>query len=767
MSDRLWLQTVWMVAFAMPSKPTVLPLAQRWKKAQRQRMIGLKKLDIYILKKFLLLFVAAFFICLFVFMMQFTWRYVDDLIGKGLSLDILAKFFWYMGLVLVPQALPLSVLLASLITFGNLGESFELLAMKAAGIPLIRVMRPLIVVSLLIVGVSFEFQNDISPKANLDMRTLLLSMKQQSPAVEIPEGVFYSGVPNVNLYVQKKNAETGMLYQLIIYKTDQGFDRAQIVLADSGRMEMSADKMHLLLHMWSGEQFESLQGAGAEMMQGGGEAPYDRETFGYKKFIIDFDANFNMMDKNLLNGMAEVKNRHQIEQSVDSMELSLDSVGKQYYKDATALYYRQPALSKTDSVRLFQSLKAHPVPFDSLMNRMDADKVQMATQAARNTVQSIKADLEWKALVTHDGDNTIRRHWVVWHQMLTLSLVCLLFFFIGAPLGAIIRKGGLGVPVIISVIVFIIRYIIEVSTMKMARDGNINMTLGMWTSTIVILPLSVFVTYKANRDSGLFNMESYVNLMRRLLGLRTKRHIFGKEVIIHDPRMELMPDALRALRDECRAYNQKNQLLRAPSYIRIFFRYTPDTEVEQINEHMEALIEELSNSRNRKILGLLNEFPILYTSAHTTPFHSVRLNRMAGVLLPLGFVLWFRIWRFRLRLLRDLRITVRTCDRLLSVIDSSASLDGGEKQPASGTASAASPHRRTWMKWLLLVVVLVASAFAANALMHQWKKHKLRKAMQTEQKAPDANAEGNALPQSSPSSKDFTLPAQAPDFTKH
>ena len=287
--------------------------AQLWKKAQRQRMIGLKKLDIYILKKFMLLFVAAFFICLFVFMMQFTWRYVDDLIGKGLSLDILAKFFWYMGLVLVPQALPLSVLLASLITFGNLGESFELLAMKAAGIPLIRVMRPLILVSLLIVGVSFEFQNDISPKANLDMRTLLLSMKQQSPAVEIPEGVFYSGVPNVNLYVQKKNAETGMLYQLIIYKTDQGFDRAQIVLADSGRMEMSADKMHLLLHMWSGEQFESLQGAGAEMMQGGGEAPYDRETFGYKKFIIDFDANFNMMDKNLLNGMAEVKNRHQIE----------------------------------------------------------------------------------------------------------------------------------------------------------------------------------------------------------------------------------------------------------------------------------------------------------------------------------------------------------------------------------------------------------------------------------------------------------------------
>ena len=188
--------------------------------------------------------------------------------------------------------------------------------------------------------------------------------------------------------------------------------------------------------------------------------------------------------------------------------------------------------------------------------------------------------------------------------------------------------------------------------------------------------------------------------------------------------------------------------------------------MEQINEHMEALIEELSNSRNRKILGLLNEFPILYTSAHTTPFHSVRLNRVAGVLLPLGFVLWFRIWRFRLRLLRDLRITVRTCDRMLSVIDAGTSQENGAEQDAAETVSVAQPRRRHWVKWVILAAVLIVSAWGTNALVHQWKKHKLEKAMRTEQKAPDDNVEGSALPQSSPTSKEFTLPAQAPDFTK-
>ena len=220
-------------------------------------MFGIKKLDIFILKNFLLIFVGAFFICLFVFMMQFTWRYVDELIGKGLSLEILVQFFWYMGITLVPTSLPLAVLLASLIAFGNMGERLELLAMKAAGVPLVRIMQPILCVVVLLTAVSFVFQNTASPKAQKSLRTLLISMKQTSPAVEIPEGVFYGGVPNVNLFVERKNAETGMLYQLIIYKTDQGFDRAQIVLADQGLGEPCAQQVGELTgprHLVLGQQ---------------------------------------------------------------------------------------------------------------------------------------------------------------------------------------------------------------------------------------------------------------------------------------------------------------------------------------------------------------------------------------------------------------------------------------------------------------------------------------------------------------------------------
>ena len=673
-------------------------------------MIGIKILDKYILGKFLLIFVGAFFICLFVFMMQFTWRYVDELIGKGLSLEILAQFFWYMGQTLVPQALPLAVLLASLITFGNMGESLELLAMKAAGVSLMRVMRPMAFFALIITGLSFYFQNSISPQAQINLRTLLFSMKQQSPAVEIPEGVFYNGVPNINLYVEQKNAETGMLYQTIIYKTDQGFERAQIVLADSARLEMTSDKMHLKLDLWNGEQFEALQSTtGAQMMQSGVQQPYDRETFQYKQLLIDFDSNFNLMDKELLSGMPSAKTMRQIELSVDSMEYGLDSIGKQYYQEATRSYFRRPTLSTKDSTSLYQRLRQgkQMVDFDKMIAAAPSNKVETARHTAQSQVLSMKSDLEWKSMVTRDGDHNIRRHWVEWHQKMTLSLACIIFFFVGAPLGAIIRKGGLGMPTVISVIIFIFWYIINTSGMKLARDGSTNMVLGMWISTVVIAPFGIFISYKANRDSVVFNTDAYLNLLRRLLGIRTKRHIQRKEVIIDEPRLDVLPGLINELREACRAYNHSQQLLRLPNYINVFFRYRPDTQVEEINEQLEAIVEELSNSKDPKILGVLGEFPILYTSAHTSPLHSPRANAIAGVLLPLGLVLWFRIWRFRLRLLRDLRIIVRTCDRLdnvmLGVQDNS---EGSGVEAEQMAENVKTRRRKRVVKVILLLFIL-------------------------------------------------------------
>lgn len=742
-------------------------------------MVIIKNLDWYVLKKFLLVFAGAFFVVLFVFMMQFTWRYVDDLIGKGLSFDILAKFYWYMAQTLVRDSLPLSVLLASLITFGNMGESFELLAMKAAGIPLIRIMRPLAIFAAFLTGTSFYFQNFTSPDAQINMRTLLFSMKEQSPAVEIPEGVFYNGVPNINIYVQRKNTLTGMLYQTIIYKTDQGFDRAQIVLADSARLEVTRDKMHLRLELWNGEQFESLEssgGAATQMMQNGAHEPFDRETFRFKTLLIDFDSNFNLMDKSLIAGMPTAKNMKQIQQSVDSMNAELDSVGRQYYKDACVTYYRRPQLPAKDSVALLNLLRSRQgqstLAFDTIVAHADPQKLQMARQIALSSVKSVSADLEWKAMGADQEQRSLLGHEVEWHNKITYSLACLLFFFVGAPLGAIIRKGGLGMPTVISVAIFIVWYIIYTSGMKMARDGNINMVLGMWISTMVIAPFSVFFTYKANKDSVVFNIDAYKHFFVRLFGLRTSRHIFRKEVIIDEPRLDKLPAEIETLISACKAYNEKTKLLRAPSYVNIFFHHVPDRVAEQIDEQMERIVEELSNSRNRVVLEVLNRYPILYTHAHTSPFDKKWANVAAGLFVPLGIVLWFRIWRFRLRLYRDMRVIVRTSEQLLALLQGNTLAEGGD---TVANGAVVSPSEGIIQRWTLnrrVVITLLAAvllAVAGYGGWHAWRRYQYKRYMQEHgeltpntPKQPDGGVAPDQLPLGNGAPLPLRLPQQAP-----
>lgn len=742
-------------------------------------MVIIKKLDWYVLKKFLLVFAGAFFVVLFVFMMQFTWRYVDDLIGKGLSFDILAKFYWYMAQTLVRDSLPLSVLLASLITFGNMGESFELLAMKAAGIPLIRIMRPLAIFAAFLTGTSFYFQNFTSPDAQINMRTLLFSMKEQSPAVEIPEGVFYNGVPNINIYVQRKNTLTGMLYQTIIYKTDQGFDRAQIVLADSARLEVTRDKMHLRLELWNGEQFESLEssgGAATQMMQNGAHEPFDRETFRFKTLLIDFDSNFNLMDKSLIAGMPTAKNMKQIQQSVDSMNAELDSVGRQYYKDACVTYYRRPQLPAKDSVALLNLLRSRQgqstLAFDTIVAHADPQKLQMARQIALSSVKSVSADLEWKAMGADQEQRSLLGHEVEWHNKITYSLACLLFFFVGAPLGAIIRKGGLGMPTVISVAIFIVWYIIYTSGMKMARDGNINMVLGMWISTMVIAPFSVFFTYKANKDSVVFNIDAYKHFFVRLFGLRTSRHIFRKEVIIDEPRLDKLPAEIETLISACKAYNEKTKLLRAPSYVNIFFHHVPDRVAEQIDEQMERIVEELSNSRNRVVLEVLNRYPILYTHAHTSPFDKKWANVAAGLFVPLGIVLWFRIWRFRLRLYRDMRVIVRTSEQLLALLQGNTLVEGGDTVANGAAVSSSGDIIQRWTLNRRVVITLLAAvllAVAGYGGWHAWRRYQYKRYMQEHgeltpntPKQPDGGVAPGQLPLGNGAPLPLRLPQQAP-----
>lgn len=567
-------------------------------------MFRIKRLDTFILSKFLQLFAGAFFVCLFVFMMQFTWRYLDDLIGKGLTLDILAQFFWHMALTLVPQSLPLAFLLASLITFGNMGENLELLSMKAAGIPLLRIMRPLIIFAVMTAGVSFYFQNATSPQAQKSLRQLILSMRQSQPAVEIPEGIFYNAIPNLNIYVEKKVPKTGMLYQVIIYKTDQGFDKAQIVIADSGRLEMTADKLHLRLALWSGEQFQSLQAGNMQNLKANN--PFDRETFNSKDLLIDFDSNFNLMDGDQLANMPSAKNMKEIVHDADSMSAALDSASLAYVdmfqKRQLA---RHISLTKEDTIRLDKQFKAHPVNIDSIIAQTKLPQLIQAKNTANMKVDQMSYDLTWKTEVKEDEEKYIRRHWIEWHQKITLSLACIFFFFIGAPLGAIIRKGGLGTPAVISVGIFIFYYIINTSGMKMAREGSLNMIIGMWTSSAILCPAGIYLTYQSNRDSQVFNIDAYRNFFRKIFGIRVKRNLFKKEVIIEQPNYVEDFHIITALRKELG--NLKISRLRLVNY----FRFRKSPLLKSFIDKLEGVIENLANTSDLILLHALNEIPTI------------------------------------------------------------------------------------------------------------------------------------------------------------
>lgn len=612
----------------------------------------IKKLDIFIAKQFGLLFVGTFFICQFVLMMQFVWRYVDELIGKGLSVEILAQFFWNMALMLVPQALPLAILLSSLITFGNLGESYELTAIKSAGISLMQSFRSLIAITLVVCGVSFYFQNNIGPEANMKLSQLLISMKQKSPELMIPEGIFYDGIPNCNIYVQKKNVETGKLYGMMIYRMTGSYEDQAIILADSGMMQTTAEKKHLLLTLWSGEWFENMQ---SSEFGNSASVPYRRESFVAKQIVLDFDGDFNMQDAASLANNAKGKGLRQIFHDMDSINQVYDSIGRSYYDDAKRVYFYNASLNKADSLNAVKMAKADKTNFDSLFGKKSVDVQKNAVNDALNSVQGRVSDLEFRSMITSDGDRLLRMHEIEAINKFTLALQCLLFFFIGAPLGAIIRKGGLGYPILISVLVFIVYYILDNSGYRMARGGMWAVWFGKGLAPVALTPIAIFVTYKANKDSVVFNADLYKEFFMRLLGLRLKRHVFAKEVIINDPDYANDAITLKQMNADIDAYSKDHRLVSAPNIIDVFFKYKKDNEIERISEVLESVIEDLANTKDKILLHEMNKYPILATKAHTRPFEHKWLNIIAGVLVPVGAVLYIRMWTFRLRLYRDLR----------------------------------------------------------------------------------------------------------------
>lgn len=628
----------------------------------------IKKLDIFIARQFGLLFVGTFFICLFVLMMQFLWMYVDTLIGKGLSLEILGQLFGYMALMMVPQALPLAILLSSLITFGNLGESSELTAIKAAGISLMQSFRSLIFITILICLGSFYFQNNVGPQANMKVTQLMLSMKQKSPELEIPEGVFYDGIPNCNLYVQKKDLKTGKLYGIMVYRMTESYEDAAIILADSGMLQSTAEKKHLLLTLWSGEWFENMS---SQQMGGSAAVPYRRETFVDKKIVLDFDGDFSMTDAASLSNNARGKSLEQLRNDIDSLNQQYDSIGRAYYANAKMMYYPLPKISKRDSTKAVRRGEAKTLTFDQLLKKATADQKREAYSMALSRVQSEVSDLEFKSMMTQDNERLLRRHKIEAINKFTLALQCLLFFFIGAPLGAIIRKGGLGVPVITSVAVFIVYYILDNSGYQMSRKGIWAIWFGRSLAPGLMFPLAAFVTYKAQNDSMVFNGDAWRRFFIHALGLREKRHVASKEVIIEEPHYAADNEVLLDINHRVTDYSRTHRLVSPPNIIKVFFKYQADHDIEEISRELEQVIDDLANTRDAQVLHLINQYPIVATTAHTRPFDHRWLNILSAIVIPVGMFFYFRMWMFRLRLVRDLRVIKYTNTQIINYTEKS------------------------------------------------------------------------------------------------
>lgn len=472
----------------------------------------MKRLHKFIIKSFLGPFFMTFFICVFILLMQFLWKYIDDLVGKGLEWHIVTELLIYASFGLVPLAFPLAMLLASIMTFGSLGENYELVAMKASGISLFRIMRPLFILTLLLTSIAFYFSNNILPKTNLKFYSLMYSVKQQKPEMVIKEGIFANDLPNYSIKVERKSRNSNMMYDLMIYDHAKNNGNMNVTVADSGKMQISDDKKFMAITLYNGHSYTDQP---ERRTPNDGHFPFRRESF--KEEVINIsmlDFEFNRTDERLFRNGSRMMNISQLTSQGDSL---FSDYKNKLFRFMTSLSYgsdinRQMIWQALpiDSLRKDPKLKADTlVDVDhliaSLSNLEKQGIYEQAINNARNNSQLISQQMDelytWKKLV-----NTFAMEW---HRKFTLSFACLIFFFIGAPLGAIIRKGGLGMPVVVSILMFIAYYILLITGEKFAREDAWTMFEGMWFSSLVFLPLGIWLTYKAATDSGIMNMESY------------------------------------------------------------------------------------------------------------------------------------------------------------------------------------------------------------------------------------------------------------------
>jgi len=474
----------------------------------------MKRLHFFTIKSYLGPLFATFFICMFILLMQFLWMYIDDIVGKGLETSVIIELLFYISIGLVPMALPLSVLLASIMTFGNLGENYELIACKASGISLLKVMKPLIALTVLMTFFAFFFSNNIVPYANLKGNVLLYDIKKTKPEMIIKEGVF-TELQDFNIKVSKVDKETGMLYDLIIYNhKGNKLNNNEVIVADSGRINMNSKGSSTEFILYNGSRYKEEKAKDRSKS----EMPYSRVYFGEQIMITSSSAeDFKRSDESLFSDSYRMLNVVQLDIKKDTLSKALESKAKIFAKRRLAYDYLNHLNHKNPKDTLNKdNVKLAVANIDSLLLSASIDEKSRISEMSLRKARQLSSQIQRRKREYEQQSERIRRYEIEWHKKFTLSLACLIFFFIGAPLGGIIRKGGLGMPVVVSILFFIIYYVISMTGERSAREGIFTSFEGVWLSTFIVLPLGIILTWQAVSDAKILNSEVYINLLRKI-----------------------------------------------------------------------------------------------------------------------------------------------------------------------------------------------------------------------------------------------------------
>lgn len=625
----------------------------------------MKKLYSFILKTFLPLFLMTFGICLFIVLIQFIWRYRNDLVGKGLGIATMGELFVYAALYVVNLALPLTFLLSSLMTFGNLGERLELLAMKAAGVPLTTIMKPLMVFVFLSSIGAFFYQNNVMPKVQVKLFTLLYSAREKSPALDIPEGSFYSDIPGYTLFVSKKDFKTDLLKEVMIYDYSEGFENAMVVVADSARLSMSENKLFLKMKLFNGESFRNLESK--RNLNNGEMVPYMRESFSEKEVLIDFDSNFNLINNQFIQDDYLSMNLDRLKYARDSLSNRTDSVNNVIQKGfLKKTYWRTlenvDAISSNLSSEKKEVNKITESEIDSIFNKQDFHQQLMLVERAKNHIENDKSEFYFQSIVNESDESSIRRYKIEIHKKFTLSLACLVFFFIGAPLGSIIRKGGFGTPVVISVLFFIFYYIVDNSGFRMARVGHWSPWFGTWISTIILFPLGAFLTLTAVNDAAALKFQNFGMLLKKFFGLTETRSFVLKDIIIENPDYEQVQQDLADLK-VCTTEVLRKRFVHDGYFL--FWAHGGQTKVfSDIRRLIEEVLEELANDSRILVVNKLMDFPVLNDTYLSIIPKKKLWSSLLCVVFPIG-IFPYIIYRMQTRSLRhDMRLINKVCGEL-------------------------------------------------------------------------------------------------------